>query len=700
MKKNSFDNRLQNDLFPDMPASFERGLKKAMEQAGVKPRKRATATGIFTGVVSVATVAACLVIVIIGIMGRSKSKTNAASPSLNNQTVQTAQPTESPTNCNVITKVIALSSGFDFANEEKYSALYKGILAFLRDKGESEPDELWLCGIKNRTVKEDTGKREDGYLSGYYVLAQHAFGEGDGPELYCLSEDYEVLWCTEGSVSGPNHAVNPERDSYVATYQNHFIYGTVPTDAHVTRGALAGTDPKEKTDVEFSMCNSITKVRERLAGSAHMDAAREYFLITVSAHDWDSILKKSILRFETAEGNVDINLKTELPKAMVALGDRFTFSPVPTEDPNLTPTAAPDDEPTDPMPTTDPNQVKGVEYWLSQNQLPITDLTAEWDDKEAVEIYGRAIVRALQVSGEHISAGGIWVLGVTHDVESMGKAWPWNAYVLALNVGDGEPSPELFYFENGRILWMTQGASTGRINVVYHNGNTIAFGKSPAFDNSPLAMTSGKLTLENGDDELIPILPLEKIRERVTDGPYYYSARECYLWKDATEHQINKLTINAEVDGKNKTFTLDKVNVLTPQTVPAMAVRSDSVVYPGKVIHLAHARDENGLAADGSPLMDTLQGTTFEEIKIVRMRDRALPWEIITISDNVTVERVEVYSESLERLHTYAELSVIDTLPPGKYYLCFHTTTLGPYSETIGRYAYRTDFTIYKVTLN
>ena len=50
MKKNSFDNRLQNDLFPDMPASFERGLKKAMEQAGVKPRKRATATGIFTGV--------------------------------------------------------------------------------------------------------------------------------------------------------------------------------------------------------------------------------------------------------------------------------------------------------------------------------------------------------------------------------------------------------------------------------------------------------------------------------------------------------------------------------------------------------------------------------------------------------------------------------------------------------------------------
>ena len=224
---------------------------------------------------------------------------------------------------------------------------------------------------------------------------------------------------------------------------------------------------------------------------------------------------------------------------MVALGDRFMFSPVPTEDPNLTPTAAPDDEPTDPMPTTDPNQVKGVEYWLSQNQLPITDLTAEWDNKEAVEIYGRAIVRALQVSGEHISAGGIWVLGVTHDVESMGKAWPWNAYVLALNVGDAELSPELFYFENGRILWMTQGADTGRINVVYHNGNTIAFGKSPAFDNGPLAMTSGKLVLANGgSDDLIPALTLEEIRERITGGPYYYSARECYLWMDGEELEV------------------------------------------------------------------------------------------------------------------------------------------------------------------
>lgn len=89
MKKTSFDSRLQKDLFPDMPASFERGLKKTMEQAGVKPGKRLTAAGIFTGAVSVAVVAACLVIVFIGITGRNKSKANAAAPGQHDMTTQT-----------------------------------------------------------------------------------------------------------------------------------------------------------------------------------------------------------------------------------------------------------------------------------------------------------------------------------------------------------------------------------------------------------------------------------------------------------------------------------------------------------------------------------------------------------------------------------------------------------------------------------
>ena len=57
MKKNDFDNRLQNDLFPEMPISFGRKLTKAMEDEGVKVKKRPTATGVFTGAVSVAAAA-------------------------------------------------------------------------------------------------------------------------------------------------------------------------------------------------------------------------------------------------------------------------------------------------------------------------------------------------------------------------------------------------------------------------------------------------------------------------------------------------------------------------------------------------------------------------------------------------------------------------------------------------------------------
>ena len=48
MKKNDFDNRLQNDLFPEMPISFGRKLTKAMEDEGVKVKlsiKRINAKG-------------------------------------------------------------------------------------------------------------------------------------------------------------------------------------------------------------------------------------------------------------------------------------------------------------------------------------------------------------------------------------------------------------------------------------------------------------------------------------------------------------------------------------------------------------------------------------------------------------------------------------------------------------------------------
>ena len=343
MKKDVFETRLQNDLFPEIPPSFGRKLKETMGNEGVKIKKRPTVTGVFTGAVSVVAAAAVLLIVLMGVMGGGKSKMNAAAPG--EAAATTPAVTEAPYTWDWSTKIIFLAPGFEFVNEEKTKALYTGILTFLKEQGESEPDELWLCAIKSRCVKEDTGYREDGYLSGYYALAQHAFGENDGPELYCLSEDFEVLWATEGSSPGPNHAVNPEKDNYTGTYQGHFLYGMAPAYAHVTRGALVGTNPKEKTDIEFSMATSLTQVQERLEGSAHLNLAREYFLMTVPASSWDSVMENPILRFETLEGPVDVDMKTGLPLISTVMAQH-----VPSEADLV-------------------KEVQyGVEHWLSQNQ--------------------------------------------------------------------------------------------------------------------------------------------------------------------------------------------------------------------------------------------------------------------------------------------------------------------------------------------
>ena len=667
MKKKDFDDRLQNDLFPEMPASFESGLKKTMEQAGVRSGKRPTATGVFAGAISLLAAAACLVIVLIGVMGGGRSdKSNAAAPGEATSTPQMARPT--PGEWKGDTKVIALSESFDFENREKYEALYQGILRYLQNKGETELKELWLCAIKPRVAGNNA-------VDGYYVLARHAFDRNEGPELYCVQENGDVLWATEGSGQGPNHAVHPLENSYMELDQRHFLYGTEPMVAepgvpHVKRGAVVG---KEKgTDIEFSMAASIIEVQSRLsaADSVYPGAARECFLVTVPAGSWDAVMEAHTLRFETEEGPVDVDMETELPTVGTV---QNTVTPQPT------PIA----------------EVQGVEYWLSQNQPLIRDFTDDWYGEAAVQQYAEAVRRALLVSGEHIH-DELWICGVASDAEHTDGTPPDSVYVLALNVGDGEPSPELFYYENGRILWMTQGADTERINVVYHHGNTIAFGKSPAFDNRPLAMTSGKIVLGNGgSDDIIPALTLEEIQTRITGGPYYYSARECFLWINGEELEVKHGTFTAEVDGKSKTFPLNKVNVLTPQTVPAMAVKSEGTVYPGRVTHMVHSLNEDGVAADGTPLIETMSNGLLFKTTYTWQR----PLNILTASDQVSVAGVDVYSDTFEKLHGDAEISFLDDLDPGTYYLCFRTTVLGPYSEKVGRYTYQTDYTIYKVDL-
>ena len=716
MKKKKFEHRLQNDLFPEMPRSFERKLKQTMDDEGVRTRKRPTAVGVFTGAISVVAAAACLLIVLIGVLGGGRSDRSRAGTS-----VETPMPSPAVTAAPIAwpwtPEVFTLSGGFEFKNEDQLEVLYTNILRFLMEQGESEPDELWLCAIKSRYVKEDTGNRADGYLGGYYVLAQHAFGENDGPELYCLSEEFEVLWATEGSVSGPNHAANPEEDSYAGAYQGHFIYGMAPTAAHVTRGALVGTNSKEKTDVEFSMETSITKVQERLSGSAHLDAAREYFLITVSAHDWDSVMENPILRFETEAGNVDVNMKTDLPKAMVVLGSQFVSDPVPTLDPHNTPTPmpvwtlAPDPNPTldpnvTPHPMTDAELVKEVQNKVLQNLYTtrIVDLTGR-TCRTGEPDYGTLILRALLVSGVKIPRE-LWLCAVEPFSENEDTVHS-RALILAQYAFEGAAGPELFLYENGRIVWMTQGYEPEGINVVADHERHIAvlFGVSHAYDGRALAMTGSTVSFDNDAPRAFgPVLPLDKVQQIVGEGPNYDYAREFYLCSLYEGAQVTGLSI--ETDGRAFARTGNAVE-WPPFTVPAMAVESGGVVYPGMVTQLVYALDENGIAADGVPLNETLENG----LLFMGKKRWTRPLTILTAGDDVTVDKVDVYrvtagdnaqkaAETVESTGENLPLSVIGDLPAGEYYFCFETYVQGPYVEAIGRYTYRMEYTIFKVTLN
>ena len=673
MKKNDFENRLQNDLFPNMPASFERKLTEALGSEGVQVKKRPTATGVFAAAVSVVAAAACLAIVLMGVLGGGKSKLNAAASGYATATLQTVQPTpEQTTLWNWDTKVIPLSAGFEFENQEKYEALYTGILRFLMIRGETEPDELWLCVIKPRRVGEIA-------VDGYLVLAQHSFDQHEGPELYCVQENGDVLWATEGSALGPNRTVNPQEDE--ETYA-HFIYGAEPMIAepgvpHVKRGAVVG---KEKgTDIEFSMAASITEVQTRLsaAGTAYPGAAREFFLVTVPASSWDSVMQNPILRFETEEGNVDVNMETDLPlvatiQAPGPVADLSDWSPEMQED----------------------------ESGLAPAEPTVLDLTDDWYGPEAVQTYADAILRALRVM-DLGTPQELWICGVAYDLENEDGTPPDYVYILAEYAFDGGPFPELFYFNHGAIEWMTLGAETYDVNVVHHNGNTLAFAVSPAYDGEPLAMNEASLNVKNAAIyPIAPQLPLEQVRQRVPQGPHSFAAREYFLWLgDGEELEVKALNVTASKDGRSRSFTLDTVNVLEPQPVPVMAVEIGGSVYTSTVTHLYQSLNADGVVAEGTPIQETLEGATFETVQIDQSALDTVSWQVITSSDKVSVHGVDIYSATYEKLYNNAEISAINGLDPGTYYLCFRTIIQTGYSTSLDGYTYNTVYFIYKATI-
>ena len=442
----------------------------------------------------------------------------------------------------------------------------------------------------------------------------------------------------------------------------------------MTRGALVGTNPKEKTDIEFSMLAWFPNLSERLKESHHADVAREYFLVTVPASSWDSVMQNPILRFETEEGNVDVDMEKELPLVNVILAPRFSADLA---------VSSPDTQPD--------------ESGLPILDTTVLDLTADHYGAEAVQTYAEAILRALRVL-DLGTPRELWICGVACDLENEYGTPPESVYILAEYAFDGGPFPELFYYNHGVIEWMTLGAETYDVNVVHNNGNTLAFAVSPAYDGEPLAMNEAGLNVK--DAGVCPIaaqLPLEQVWQRAPKGPNYFAAREYFLWLgDEGEFEVKGLTVTASKNGRSRQYTLDKVNVLDPQPVPAMAVETGGVIYPGTVTVLIQSLTENGVTAEGEPLLEALKGMSFPEQRIVWTR----PLNILTASEGVSVGTVEVFTGDLtSMLYNDADIDVINELPAGDYILCFNTNTLGPYSEEAGRYTFTNEYTIYRVTL-
>ena len=174
--------------------------------------------------------------------------------------------------------------------------------------------------------------------------------------------------------------------------------------------------------------------------------------------------------------------------------------------------------------------------------------------------YGALILRALAANGVS-TPRELWLCAVdpfSENEDTNGQ----RALVLAQYVFEGASGPELFYYEDGRILWMTEGYEPEGINVAVDEarGLTVLFGVSPAYDGRALAMTGGTVTIANDEPRSFgPVLPLEQVQRIVGEGPHYDYAREFYLCSLPNGGEVMGMTIEAA----GKTFACSgKVNTL------------------------------------------------------------------------------------------------------------------------------------------
>lgn len=504
---NTFHSHLKSGLFPEMPASFSDKVHRALELTGVHPKTRNPFLIVST-VVAAAAVAASMLLVLTSAWRNTRQEiavpdeTAVVSPAVTEEPVWN-------------TEVRAATDPDGRVTREMNARYAQSILSFLRDLGEPEPKELWILNAHAVFVRDDEPDLP------VIVLAQSNFEGEAGPELYCLTPSGDLLWGTVGSSQYPNRVTVD-----IGGQTCCFLYGTnavlgEPQLSHITRGAITGLHPGQ--DIEFSVCISSAAKWEAFGGSAHYDSVRDYFLVRCDESNLDQLL-----RLETEGETYTISIRSGVPEVDVVTAEQASaYRKMRSDLPQ--PTEAPDDG------------------------TVVLNLSA-YDDGEASK-YVPAIMEAIQridVQPRSLWLVGIWPLPYSADDPSDA------AYVLAQYQPEGESSPELFFWRDGAVEWMTSGSDSYSINAVTvpDSDSNIAFGYSPAFDNGALAMREGYLlTLDGSRYPLDVQLPLLEVLMRVGAGsPYYSAAREAFLCIYPSEQTETRIDVFA--DGRSDPFTL------------------------------------------------------------------------------------------------------------------------------------------------
>lgn len=544
---NAFDIRMKTGLFPEPPASYAACVQNALNMTGAqtKPKRRFSVAHI---AIAAAAVAASLAVILLG-----AALHNGASDVRPGSSAGTSLQTTPPVSGSLplasmepgwtgSTRIFSAVSQEGRFTEEDTDRYGKIILSFLRDCGESEPEELWILIVRSTLgllPENDTGS----YMSCVLVLAQSRFEAGDGPDLYCIQThaDGEVLWGTQDGSLGPCRVLGTFYGQ-----QRWVLFGTNATAdgslGHIRSCYLTGGE--DGTDIEFSGLLTTEESRKPFENSKHFDRLGEYYLTVVAESDPEGVLNRSLL-LVTEKSNYLFPIRDNVPELHVLT--RADVELIRENNNNL---------------RTHPDR---------SGETDVFNLTNV--DADSSKAYADAVLDWLKRGGKEPEE--LWLCAAERF--AFPEQYPTDeAYLLCLYEFDGETGPELFLYKDGEILWQTAGYDPYFINTVYDPVKKMncAFGFSAAFDNGPLAMERGQLTLRGADvgtfaddsTRFYPERPLEELSGLLSGSKHKDAAREAFIHSYSKDFELVKCVFTTK-DGREFSAP-DGVKVLTVKSEP------------------------------------------------------------------------------------------------------------------------------------